>query len=107
MEEIKKLWFESCAWRLKRPSIDRIDNDGDYTYDNCRFIELGKNSAERNTRVSSKSVLQYDLDGNFIREFVSYTQVAFYLNCSITHVHRILKDNKIYKNFIWKYKNEL
>ena len=39
VEEIKKLWFRDKPWLLKQPSINRINNDGDYTFDNCNFIE--------------------------------------------------------------------
>lgn len=42
--ELKQLWFRDKAWLLKCPSIDRIDNDGDYTFDNCRFIEKSINT---------------------------------------------------------------
>jgi len=38
-EETKILWFKYKAYLLKRPSIDRIDSKGDYTFDNVRFIE--------------------------------------------------------------------
>ena len=42
-DEIKSVWFRDKAWRLSKPSIDRIDNDGDYTLKNIRFIELKEN----------------------------------------------------------------
>lgn len=42
-DEIKELWFRDKAWLLERPSIDRIDNDGDYTFENCQFIEISEN----------------------------------------------------------------
>lgn len=43
LEEIKFLWFRDHAYNLERPSLDRIDSDGNYTVDNCRFIELTEN----------------------------------------------------------------
>jgi hypothetical protein len=44
MNDFKDLWFRDKGWELKRPSIDRIDNDKGYIQGNCRFIELSQNS---------------------------------------------------------------
>ncbi len=42
-EDFKKLWFRDKAHLMKKPSIDRIDSNGDYVFNNCRFIELKLN----------------------------------------------------------------
>ena len=43
LDDIKFLWHRHNAYKMKRPSIDRIDSNGDYTFNNCRFIELSEN----------------------------------------------------------------
>lgn len=44
---IKELWIRDKASEMTRPSIDRIDPDGDYTFKNCRFIEMKDNLSRR------------------------------------------------------------
>jgi len=43
-DEVKLLWMRDNARLLKRPSLNRKDLDGDYTFDNCRFIEAAESS---------------------------------------------------------------
>ena len=45
--EIKSIWLRDNAYSLKKPSIDRIDGNGNYTKDNCRIIELSDNLHRR------------------------------------------------------------
>lgn len=45
--ELKELWFRDEAFKMKKPTIDRIDNKGDYIKDNCRYIELSENLERR------------------------------------------------------------
>lgn len=43
IKDIKFLWFRDKSYLLKHPSIDRINNKGNYVLDNCHFIELSEN----------------------------------------------------------------
>ena len=47
-EELKKLWFRDKAYKMKKPSIDREDNDGNYIIDNCSYIEFLDNVIKEN-----------------------------------------------------------
>jgi len=39
----KELWFRDGAAKMKDPSIDRKDTNGNYTFENCRYIEFSDN----------------------------------------------------------------
>lgn len=63
-EEIKYLWFKYKAYLMSEPSLDRIDNNGNYELNNCRYIER-KENAKRNlgTKIigyNGKKVFKFD-----------------------------------------------
>lgn len=48
MDEIKKIWVRDKAPLLHRATLDKINNNGNYEYSNCRFIEQSENSTKGN-----------------------------------------------------------
>lgn len=59
--DLKELWIRDKAELLKSPSIDRKDSKGDYTKDNCRYIELLENRARvENPGPNKKTALPLD-----------------------------------------------
>ena len=100
VEEIKELWFRDKAYLMEKPSIDRKDNDGDYTFKNCRFIELNKNIA----RAFEKQINQYDLGGNFIKTWKSIMAVERKLGFNHSNISAVcLRKRNMVGGFIWKF----
>ena len=51
VNDFKYLLFRDKAYEMEKPSIDRIDSNGNYELENCRFIEFKiniKNKCPRN-----------------------------------------------------------
>jgi len=98
-EEIKKLWFRDKAWLLEQPSIDRKENDGDYTFENCQFIELIDNAIKD----KKKSINQFDLQGNFIKTWESMMEIQRTLKFSQGNISMVCSGKRKSSNgFIWK-----
>ena len=72
ISDIKYLMNRDNYRNLNYPTIDRKDNNGDYTLGNCRFIENNENSAKD----KRKPILQLDLKDNFIKEWRSQSEVS-------------------------------
>ena len=105
-EDIKFLWFRDKAYEMKKPTIDRENSNKHYILENCRFMEQSENSIRMNLEKNVKSISQYDLDGNFIKEFISVAEAGRYINTSRSNINGVLKNRqKTAKGFIWKYKN--
>ncbi|KKM02512.1 hypothetical protein LCGC14_1783660 [marine sediment metagenome] len=102
-EKCAYLWKRDKAWSLYEPSIDRIANNGDYTLSNCHFIEMPINSGKD----KKKPVLQYDLEGNFIKEWSSILEASKSLNIDNSNIGKV-RMGKINSagGYIWRIKNE-
>lgn len=42
--DLKMLWIRDKAYLMEKPSLDRINPDKHYTYENCQFLEMLENS---------------------------------------------------------------
>lgn len=79
--------------------LDREDNEGDYTPDNCQWLTRGMNAQKD----LSNEVHQYTLDGEYITTFVSQQEVNRFLELPIKNgsLRTAMKRKKPYKGYRW------
>lgn len=99
-QEIKELWFRDKAYLMKKPSIDRFDSNLNYYFGNCQFIEQAKNTIKTHNR----PILQFDKQGNFIKEWESLKEASLFYSINYTAIISAIKRNHFSCNSIWKYK---
>jgi len=105
MKEVKKLWFRDKAFEMKKPSLNRKNNDGNYVFENCEFIEKSKNIMLAHI----KPILQFDLKGNFIKEWTSAVEVENQLKINRQNISCCANQKPHYLTaggFIWKFKSK-
>lgn len=99
-KQCEYIWYRDKANFLKQPSLDRIDINGNYCIENCRFIEMIENS--RNNRRNMK-VAQYSLDGKLIKIWNSQSEIKRELGFNQSHIGFLIKQSPhIGYNFIWR-----
>lgn len=65
-----------------------------------QHYNFGKRGCESS---NSKEILQYSLNGDFIKKFPSISEAAIELNLNVNSLYDVLSDNKnVYCGFIWK-----
>ena len=103
-EEIRTIMIRDHYWDMQVPSIDRIENDGNYIFENCRCVEKGLNIAERNKRLA-KIVQQFDLEGNLLKEWNGLGNIFRALHYFPPRISSCCRGkHKTSYGFIWKYK---
>lgn len=82
-------WQESGYERLLSPSIDRINNDGDYTRENIQWLTLAENE-KKYIQENEKTIL-VKKDGKIIGKFNSQQSVAEAIGSFQANVGRALR----------------
>lgn len=101
LDDFEFLWFRDKAYLMDKPSIDRENSNKDYTLENCQFIELDENSS----KASRKTVLQYNLQGSFLKEWESTRKIEKMLGFSHGNIsYACIGKYKQANGYIWKYK---
>lgn len=102
------------------PSIDRIDDYKDYTFENMQLLtwkennikgRLGQKNKEQCENMAknywSKTVYQYDADMNFIAIFTSTHEVTRqHPEFDASGIARACRLHKLYKGYRWEYEQE-
>ena len=93
------------------PQVNHKDeNKLNNSIENLEFCTASYNNTygtriQRVAEKTSKKIIQYDLNNNFIKEYKSITEAGKENNLDISSIVKCCKGKyKTYKNFIWKYK---
>ena len=94
------------------PSVDRKNDNIGYRFDNIQLMTYREHLDLTRQRIitgidlrTSKAVLQYTLDGVFIKEFHSQKQASRETGINASHISECCKGkHKQARGFVWKYK---
>jgi hypothetical protein len=110
-EDCKKLWERDKASEMEYPTIDRKDNNGHYTFDNCQFLENVDNSMKDNVGhmfrgryIKYTKIGQYSLDGKLIKNWNSQGEIERELGIDQGSVSCCVNGKKLKSSggYLWK-----
>lgn len=88
-----------------RDEIDHINNDrGDNRLENLRKVSRGENMthAQQSGHKGQRKVAQYDIDGNFIKEYPSFTAAAQEMGVTYAAISGAARRNGTSCGYKWK-----
>ena len=113
-EELYQNWINSDYDKWTKPSIDRLEDDKPYAFENIQLMTWKENSDKARNNIKSgklfngqKPVEQYDLEGNFIQDYPSVSQAAREMKVQPNNISgACLGRHKTIKGCIWKFKDQ-
>lgn len=107
-------WVSNHFAKDYKPSADRLDDFKPYTLDNLRITTWKENRLKGSKDIvngvnnkNCKAVLQFDIKGNFIKEYHSISEACRVSQADKKSVINCCKGTPKYKTakgFIWRYK---
>lgn len=95
-------WLSEIKYfKGKKPTIGRINHDGNYEFGNIIIQDISDNSIERNKRVPSflKPKKVICTNNNIKLEFESINRAAKYFNVNSIFLYNLIKNKKIFKGY--------
>lgn len=107
-ETLYSNWLKNNKHKDLTPSIDRLENNKGYSFDNIQLITWKENKVLGN--ISRRvAIMQFDLEGKFIKEYASITEVnlAFGLKPKDMAIPMASKGLRYSSHgYIWIYKKD-
>lgn len=108
-DKLMKNWKNSNYDRNLRPSVDRKNDFISYTFDNIQLMTFGENCDKANKDIKNgklnkqcKAVIQYTMDGIFIKEYLSLAIASRETNTERRNIQSVINGTRKSANgFKW------
>ncbi len=114
--DLYKTWIFSGYKRTLMPSVDRMDNNKGYFFNNIQLVSLAQNIGSnlreivKNSRHHEKlrkKVFMVNDCGVVINHFISLTEASRNMGVKHQSIQSAIKSNRKCKGFKWSYKESL
>lgn len=113
MSDARKGFTPTTETRLKQSKARKnyVKNNPISNETKLKLSKLAKNrkhtleAKKKMSKSRTNKILQYTIEGAFLKEWNSIKEIAAYFNCSTSNITRACNGrNKTAKGFVWKYK---